>query len=528
MFYISLSIQLKLFKVEMAQSEYHYGSDKSEVSSTISAKTAVQKGYARKGKTQLQKVEEEELAKKWEEENKRLRQLSRESSRRLAKIKKKEAEERLKATKEQDEALKRKKLVREQYYVHNIRKQVEKKPPQKKTTHKPDYKAVLHQKPIGCQRATAKPSKETVGSGKGKVEKDALKQANEVRLEDFLQPSSNLNGLDLDVRGSMQLTMRKMGIKEDSLMKQSDLLDSLDLQIAAIIGDEKVNEVMHNDSLDESQEIPEEIKDEVQNENKQLNTNLVQNWKKVNNNIRKEEQLRKIIPGNNFQIPTKHFNKIIPLNKEEVNSTLPKQADVLGDSALSDSLAPKGVSESKNIVDLSQSTEMAKLFGVNYTNDSLEASTFNWVKKNPELVKNMKELEPKIEMSKPLLKPEPIRTAIERAIQKEPEPHKETKQEPVYNELTFKEPLHKVSTPKEQPKKDLPSKKEVMERKEEKKVVRKVEQNAHNLKAESLSQMARKPIQKKEGPKSRATTVFTHEDDFDVDEFIMVLFNLNI
>jgi hypothetical protein len=492
----------------MAQSEYHYGSERSEVSSTISAKTTVQKGYARKGKTQLQKVEEEELAKKWEEENKKLRQLSRESSRRLAKIRKKEAEERLKAVKEQDEALKHKKLIRDQYYVHNIRKQVEKKPTQKKPASKPDYKAVLHQKPIGCQRITKPPK--AMGSGRGKVEKDKLKQVNEVRLEDFLQPSSNLNGLDLDVRGSMQLTMRKLGVKDDSTMnqmKQSDLLDSLDLQIAAIIEDKKVNEVVHNDSLEEAQEIPEEIKDEAQDENEQLN-NIEQNWKKVNNNLRKEEQLRKITPGSNSQEPIKQFNKIIPLSKE-VNSTLPKQPEVLVDSMLSDSLAPKGIPESKNIVDLSQSTEMAKLFGVNFANDSLEASAFNWVKKNPELVKNMKELEPKVEVTKPPLKPEPIRTAIEKAIQKEPEPH---------NELTFKEPLHKLNTPKEH----IPSKKE------EKKATKRVEQNSHNLRADNLSQMAPKPIQKKGGPKSRATTVFTHEDDFDVDEFIMVLFKLII
>lgn len=510
----------------MAQSEYHCGSDRSEVSSTISAKSAVPKGYSRRGKTQLEKVEEEQLAKKWEAENKRLKQLSRESSRRLARIKKKEAEERLKAVKEQSEALQRKKMVREQYYVHNIQKQVERKPKLKKAVPKADYKAVMHQKPIACQRATNKPPK-VVESHQKKTEKIDLKRASEVRLEDFLQPSSNLNGLDLDVRGSMQLTMRKMGVREDP-MRQSDLLDSLDLQIAAII--------KSNDVQDAAQEIPEEIKDE--DEQPSNPTQNVHNWKKVNNNIRREEELKKVTPRSTQQVQAPVFNRMVQLGKEEVrrDSVASKQADILIDSIepLADSLAPKR--GDANIVDVSQSTEMAKLFGVNLPSDSLEASAFNWAKKDAGIMQNMKALEQKTEAPKPPAKPEPIRAAIEKAIHGEAaqEVHKENvrsnqvpkdaaRKEPAFKEQLHKEPsIQKAAVQKDVVNKEEVKRVEVKKEAAEKPLAKKHEQSKSRLKAENLSQMGPKTGHKKGGPKSRATTVFTYDDDFDVDEFIMV------
>eukprot|EP01022_Parablepharisma_sp_SALTPOND_P022850 TRINITY_DN4676_c0_g1_i1.p1 TRINITY_DN4676_c0_g1~~TRINITY_DN4676_c0_g1_i1.p1 ORF type:complete len:795 (-),score=146.79 TRINITY_DN4676_c0_g1_i1:1329-3713(-) len=566
----------------MSQSEYQYNTDKSEVSSTISAKTVCQKGYAKKSKAQLDKIEEEQLAQKWAEENRRLKQLSKESKRRLAAVKKKEAEQRLKVMKEQTEALERKKRLKEQYYVHNIRNQIKQAP--KKAQPRPStYKPVAAQKPIACQRAnnraitaTNKPAPKRPAPEIEK-EPEVINQVNEVRLEDFLQPSSNLNGLDLDVRGSMQLSMKKLGIKEDSLMKKCDLLDSLDLQIAAIIGngnEEKMPD--SNDSLEKPGKMPEEIikgnilddkeeeiKEEIvgQEENKEewlkksIKTN-VDNWKKVNNQVRKEMPLKKIneaaSAANMPQVRMIQANSMVALGKEDIRTDKILVKDVKEDS-LVDSLtpnlpqakvAPARPAEPKKIIEnnkenmvVNQSTEMAALFGSKPSEaDQMRVSTFGWVKGNAELLEDVKSIEEKEvtfgkgkanalrEEIKPVIAPkvepaEPIRTAIEKAIHNKhvvgetKEPIKPTHNvEPTERKNVFDQKVPTSTNPiKPAVKKNKPVE-----------AVPKPPRKPMPLKEENLSEMAPRAAKLKGGPKSRATTVFTHDEDFNVEEFIIV------
>ena len=519
--------------------------------------------------------------------------------------------------KDQNEALQRKKQVKEKYYVHNIRQEVEKKIGPKKQQQKSNYKDVMNQKPIGCQRANTKPTGipkfNSYKNEYPKFEPQVDSQINEVRLEDFLQPASNLNGLDLDVSASMQLTMRKMGVKPEPLVKQSNLLDSLDLQIAAIIDNNKgkENKASNNDSLDGPQEIPEDIKDEIQ-ENEEMNIKNNNNWKKINNQITREEPLTKLVPGKKVPQPIRQFNKLIPLPKEDIKTdNVPRKGKtnimMEPDSILGDSLAPNRMLD---IVDVSQSTEMARLFGLNNPADSLDASTFHWVKKDSELMKNVKVLEPKFEAPP---KAEPIRTAIEKAIQRENATKSEDTKGSMksnygnkYNDNkkpNNKEETESIHNNKNSNKKDMDNKsvrndnknqdnksihnkgssdiksvhndnskkikeKKIIEdksahnevnkrqiKKEEKKQlkndckseaqiqrmkqfevqpqvehvkptpIRKTNKESAkpSLNADNLSEMAPRPTKEKGGPKSKATTVFTHEDDFDVDEFIMVI-----
>jgi len=677
----------------MSHSEYHTDVDKSDTVSTISAKTCAgpsQKGYSKKSKPALEKIEEEEaLAQKFAEENKRLKQLSKESKRRLADIKRKEAEQRLKMLKEQNEALERKKRDKEQYYVHNIRNQIKKEA--KQTIKKEKQRPVTRvQKPIACQRGNravtanmpTKPAKITkpISNNHGLEEikmpinenidhnEDSNKQVNEVRLEDFLMPmggsnmpkdniASNLNGLDLDVRGSMQLSKKRLGIlnqiPEDSLIKKGDLLDSLDLQIAAIISKpdndncqneenkkiedspiktkpkpKKIANDICKDSL--SEEIKEEITPTLEETNKDdwLKESIKVNadkWRKINNQVRKEEPLKKIsvIPTKSDPVPVIEPPKstLIPLGKEEIikdkvliknpiqnyeendalkdslNPTIPAPKNLTINDLLPDTKIKQAIN--KENIEVNQSREMALLFGIqpdssNHASknetDPMKVSTFGWVKTDPELMQEMKSLEekeitfgkasnakkgqPKLEeIIKPCVnnveinkkeekldkeipkKNEPIRTAIEKAIsskqKQEPEPKIESKPSKNFESQLSKKteiinkPIIQNAEDKITVKPLIPQKPiiiseqpQIIEIKQnsEKTIETKPEISVKNekqlhipkkpksqLREENLSQIASK-MPKKGGPKSKATTVFTRDEDFNVDEFIIVFF----
>lgn len=325
----------------MAQSEQHYAMDKVETGSTYSHasnKTSItnhngnQRGYSRQSKKQIDKIEEEELTKKWEAENKKMKQYSKESKRRLNEIKKKEAAERMRILEEQNNILEKKKKQKEQYHVHNIRNQISSK---QKNSIRPPNKPV--NKPQENNKIT---KKEPSQAKKFEEEKITLKDLEDVKLEDFL-PNNNLAGLDLDVRGSMELKMQKHFTKEDEMIKKGDLIDSLDLQIAAIIGDKKGSEsTPPADSLDSckpkkkepsnSPNKPEEIEIEEKIEcaedekaewlKKSIKSN-VENWKKVNNQIRKEKPLQKISTANKAEVVQElPLNRLISLGKEEIKT----------------------------------------------------------------------------------------------------------------------------------------------------------------------------------------------------------------
>ncbi len=357
----------------MTQSECQYSLPGAEQGSTYSAKTVqnAQKGYGRH-KAEMDRIEEEAVTKKWEAENRRLKQLSKESNRRLQNIKKKEAEQRLKILKEQNDILEKRKKQRDQHHVRNIRNNIKPIPKPVPVPAAPKTKARPVSKPnpavpredrfrqkepraVSAVGGTAKPQprqEETVEKRLAQ-EEEKYSQANEVRLEDFLS-GGNLNGLDLDVRGSMQLTMRKLAgggeKKEEALIQRGDLLDSLDLQIASILPEGKATPKPHIEAPheaikadphieankpsptkftsvkkpteNEAEEIEEEIgagnEDSKKGEwlRKSIKVN-VESWRKVNNQLRREMPLHKLAAVPEPVLPPA-ANSIMILGKEEV------------------------------------------------------------------------------------------------------------------------------------------------------------------------------------------------------------------
>ncbi len=416
----------------MTQSDYQYDMDQAERGSTVSAKTSV-RGYG-KHAAKSEPVDEDVRAKKWAAENRRMKQLSQASNRRLQNIKRREAEQRLKALKEQNDALEKRKKQRETYHVHNIRSQMaQKQAPRPKS------------RPIGSVGVdnTRKMQQRAVSAVTGINPRPRLKESKrpvlpaqpEVRLEDFLVggcvpgsgdniENNNLNGLDLDVRGSMQLERQKhpteSGRKEEGLIRRGGMLDSLDLQIAAFMGEQTEQKAAKPSGssgvAEEEEKIAEEIVEEKPKEEedwlrKSIKANA-ESWccqvpPSQKTSIRKADPKTPVVPEKKPSIAA-------PKREETKLASRPKPAANVREELNKENYDqnPSSGRDAANEVSISTlfSAGDPRLF-----QQSKEISTFGWAQKDADLVENLREIEAPAEI-KEKMAPLPKTTPPERPI----------------------------------------------------------------------------------------------------------------